>query len=150
MANETTVPHRPDSNHFQKCIPGQISEFEALTDAIRDWATALGAPSRTVNSVVLMLDELLANVVTHGYGENDGGEIEVRLELTATGIAACIRDSAPAFDPFSIAEPDTSLSIDERDIGGLGVHFVRKMADSFSYCRDGDINEVQFCKNFPA
>ncbi|MCH8621043.1 ATP-binding protein [Undibacterium sp. TS12] len=139
-----------DQARFQKRAPAQISEIEGITEDIRTWADQCAIPARTINSVILMLDELLTNVVMHGYAEDDGGEMEVSLTLNANVIEACLRDSAPAFDPFSIAEPDTTLDIDERDIGGLGVHFVRKMADSFSYRRDGDINEVRFSKNFPA
>ncbi|PXX40204.1 ATP-binding protein [Undibacterium pigrum] len=138
---------------FHHIIPGQIAEIESLTEALRGWSERHGIPARTVNSIILMLDELLTNVVMHGYGDygdHDSGEIEVTVLPITNGVEVIIRDSAPAFDPFSIAEPDTTLDIDERDIGGLGVHFVRKMADSFAYRRDGDFNEVHFSKSFPS
>lgn len=146
MAN--AIP-TPEQTHFHKCVQGQLSEIEGLTEEIHAWADHCNIPARTINSVILMMDELLTNVITHGYSEEDGGEIEVRLTLIADAVEVTIRDSAPAFDPFSIAEPDTTLGIDERDIGGLGVHFVRKMADNFSYQRDDNINEVRFIKHFP-
>ncbi len=139
-----------DQARFQQRVPAQISEIEGITEAIRVWADEHAIPARIINSVILMLDELLTNVVTHGYAQDDGGEMDVSLNLQAHAIEVVIRDSATAFDPFSIPEPDTSLGVDEREIGGLGVHFVRKMADSFSYHRDGEINEVRFSKNFPA
>ncbi|MFZ6745816.1 ATP-binding protein [Undibacterium sp. JH2W] len=147
MPNDKTAP---DHARFHHVIPGHIAEIEALTEALRGWADRLGIPARTVNSIILMLDELLTNVVMHGYGKTDSGEIEVTVLSIANGIEVIIRDGAPAFDPFSIAEPDTTLDVDERDIGGLGVHFVRKMADSFAYRRDGEINEVRFSKSFPS
>lgn len=135
---------------FHHIIPGQIAEIESLTEALRGWSERHGIPARTVNSIILMLDELLTNVVMHGYGDDDSGEIEVTVLPVTNGVEVIIRDSAPAFDPFSIAEPDTTLDIDERDIGGLGVHFVRKMADNFAYRRDADFNEVRFSKSFPS
>lgn len=147
MPSEET---RPGPARFHHIIPGLISEIESLTEALRGWAERRGIPARTVNSIILMLDELLTNVVMHGYGDDDSGEIEVTVLTIENGVEVIIRDSAHAFDPFSIAEPDTTLDVDERDIGGLGVHFVRKMADSFAYRRDGDINEVRFCKSFPS
>lgn len=139
----------PGTARFHHIIPALITEIEALTEALRGWAERRGVPARTINSIILMLDELLTNVVMHGYGEDDSGEIEVTVQTVANSIEVIIRDSAHAFDPFSIAEPDTTLDVEERDIGGLGVHFVRKMADSFAYRRDGDCNEVRFCKSFP-
>ncbi|BBB67876.1 hypothetical protein UNDYM_3623 [Undibacterium sp. YM2] len=140
----------PGTARFHHIIPGLIPEIESLTEALRGWADRHGIPARMINSIVLMLDELLTNVVMHGYGDDDSGEIEVTVLATTNGLEVIIRDSATAFDPFSIAEPDTTLDVDERDIGGLGVHFVRKMADSFAYRRDGDINEVRFSKSFPS
>lgn len=140
----------PGTARFHHIIPGLIPEIESLTEALRGWADRHGIPARMINSIVLMLDELLTNVVMHGYGDDDSGEIEVTVLATTNGLEVIIRDSARAFDPFSIAEPDTTLDVDERDIGGLGVHFVRKMADSFAYRRDGDINEVRFSKSFPS
>ncbi|BBB61818.1 hypothetical protein UNDKW_3545 [Undibacterium sp. KW1] len=140
----------PGTARFHHIIPGLIPEIESLTEALRGWADRHGIPARMINSIVLMLDELLTNVVMHGYGDDDSGEIEVTVLATTNGLEVIIRDSATTFDPFSIAEPDTTLDVDERDIGGLGVHFVRKMADSFAYRRDGDINEVRFSKSFPS
>ncbi|MFZ6734088.1 ATP-binding protein [Undibacterium sp. Ji42W] len=140
----------PGKARFHHIIPGLIAEIEALTEALRGWAERHGIPPRTANSIVLMLDELLTNVVIHGYGDDASGEIEVTVLTIENCVEVIIRDSAHAFDPFAIAEPDTTLDVDERDIGGLGVHFVRKMADSFVYRRDGDINEVRFCKRIPS
>jgi len=147
MSSEETAPGPARFHHI---IPGLISEIESLTEALRGWAERRHIPARTVNSIILMLDELLTNVVMHGYGDDDSGEIEVTVLTIVHGVEVTIRDSARAFDPFSIAEPDTTLSVDERDIGGLGVHFVRKMADSFAYRRDGEVNEVRFSKSFPS
>jgi len=147
MSSEETAA-RP--GRFHHIIPGLIAEIESLTEALRGWSERHGIPARTVNSIILMLDELLTNVVMHGYGDDDSGEIEVTVLPIANGVEVIIRDRARAFNPFSIAEPDTTLDIDERDIGGLGVHFVRKMADGFAYRRDGDFNEVRFSKSFPS
>jgi serine/threonine-protein kinase RsbW len=131
---------------FTRRIAGSFSAIHPLGLAISEWAAAHAAPPKIVNSVVLMLDELITNVVMHGFGDSGEGEIEVTLRIDAQEIDVVLRDSARAFDPFSIPEPDTSLDIAERQIGGLGVHFVRKMSDGFGYRRDGGMNEVRFRK----
>ncbi|MFC5498077.1 ATP-binding protein [Caenimonas terrae] len=131
---------------FSRRIAGSFSEIHPLADAISEWASVQAVPPRVINSVILMLDELITNVVMHGFRDSGEGSIEVTLAIEDGCVAATVRDSAPAFDPFSIPEADTSLDAEDRGIGGLGVHFVRKMSDGYGYRRDGDINEVSLRK----
>ena len=51
-----------------------------------------------------------------------------------------IQDNGPAFDPSTAGVPDTALPADERPVGGLGLHLVRTLSDSFDYSREGDRN----------
>jgi hypothetical protein len=52
-----------------------------------------------------------------------------------------------AFDPFSLATPDTNLPLEERSIGGLGVHFTRTLMSAYGYRREGDRNRVELRKS---
>lgn len=131
---------------FRRRIPGSFGEIHPLAVAVAHWAEVHAVAPQVTNSVVLMLDELITNVVMHGFRDSGKGTIEVKLSIDRGAIDAVVRDSAPAFDPFSVPEADTSLGIDERGIGGLGVHFVRKMSDSYEYRRVGDVNEVHLRK----
>lgn len=131
---------------FHRCIAGSYSEIHPLGEAIAGWAAGQGVSPKVLNSVVLMLDELVTNVVMHGFGDSGSGEIDVTVRVDDEAIETVIRDSARAFDPFSIPEPDISLAAEDRGIGGLGVLFVRRMSDTFAYRRDGDMNEVRFLK----
>ena len=131
---------------FHRRIAGSYSEIHPLGEAIADWAAGQGVPPKVLHSVVLMLDELVTNVVMHGFRDSGEGEIDVTVRVDEQAIETVIRDSAGAFDPFSIPEPDVSLAAEDRGIGGLGVHFVRRRSDTFGYRRDGDVNEVCFRK----
>ena len=136
----------PEPAVFSRRIPGSFNAIHPLGEAISEWAGARSVPPKVANSVVLMLDELITNVVMHGFGDSGEGSIDVTVAIDGGFLVATVRDSAPAFDPFSIPEPDTTLAADDRGIGGLGVHFVRKMSDGYAYRRDGDINEVTLRK----
>ena len=84
----------------------------------------------------LVLDELLINVVNYGRKKDaDLHTIKLALRYFDSNqlLVAEIRDSGAAFNPFALAEPDTDLSIDERQPGGLGIFLVRDLARSFSY-----------------
>ena len=93
----------------------------------------------------LVLDELLVNVVNHGSA---GGETVPQIQLMLRHLpeeqrlVVQIRDNGIPFNPFALAEPDTDLSIEERELGGLGIFFVRALAQSFSYSHDAPWNTV--------
>ena len=98
-------------------------------------------------SVELILEEFLVNVINHAY-KGQPGPLEVSLrEVAFDGqphLAIKVTDWGPPFDPFSGAkEPDTSLDIDERPIGGLGVHLIRSLAAHHSYCRAMGANTAE-------
>lgn len=121
---------------------GTVAELPAFFERMEDWAAEHGAPLPLASSFGLMLDELLTNVATHGY-QGRGGPISVHVTFSAPAtLSAVLRDEAPAFDPTTLVAADVDASIEDRHIGGLGVHFVKKLADRFAYRRDGECNEV--------
>lgn len=80
------------------------------------------------------------------YPGNPDGRIEVQAWRDGDMLLVLIRDQAPAFNPLLVPLPDTQASIEERAIGGLGLMFVRRTADSLEYRRTADGNEVIFGK----
>lgn len=138
------TPETPQT--FSCCLHSNAAEVSALADALADWASALGVQTRTVNYLSLMLDELVSNIVRHAYGGRDDGMIEIAARYDGSAVCVTLRDQGPAFDPTRLAPADTGQKMDEREFGGLGVHFVRRIADRFGYQRDGAINETVFCK----
>ena len=123
-------------------LHGTVQELPAFFERLEAWAQAADLPAGPVAKFSLMLDELLTNVAMHAYA-NEGGPVSVAVEFVAPHtLQSVIRDQGPAFDPTRLAAPDLNMAMEERGIGGLGVHFVRRLADSFSYRRDGGYNEV--------
>lgn len=126
-----------------KCdLHGTLQELPAFFERLDAWAQASDVPAGLASKMGLMLDEWLTNVAMHAYG-GKGGPVSVEVQfLPPRSLQAVVRDQGPAFDPTCLPAPDVSASLDEREIGGLGVHFVRRLADRFTYRRDGDCNEV--------
>jgi serine/threonine-protein kinase RsbW len=125
-------------------------EIPRLASTLEYFAEIGNIPSKALFRLNLALDELLTNVISYGYPEARVGEIGVRVRFDGNRIEVRLADDALAFDPFSVPEPDLTSGIDERPVGGLGVHFVRTLMDEVSYCREGQQNIVTIALNVPA
>jgi len=91
----------------------------------------------------LVVEELVLNIIDHGYKNDESRKIEVQLHYGEDALTIDIIDEASAFDPLTeAAAPNTSAGIDERPVGGLGVHLAKEMMDEVSYAREGNRNRL--------
>jgi len=94
-----------------------------------------------VLAIQLICDELASNIFRHAYGE-EAGSFELGIDFQGDRCILEFVDSGPHFDPTDREPPDTTASIVDRDIGGLGIFFVQRAAGRFEYERRGDRNVV--------
>jgi sigma-B regulation protein RsbU (phosphoserine phosphatase) len=130
-----------------KCeLPG---EAERLPDAFAFLQTAwgeAGLPEEQRFPFELALEEVFMNVAMHGGQEGRPASATIELQRDGEELRLVVSDDGPAFDPLSLATPDTSLSIEEREVGGLGVFLVREMMDDVSYARREGLNVLSMRK----
>lgn len=117
-------------------------EIRRLAAAIEYLADSLLLPPPMIFKLNLALDELISNTIAYGYAEQRDGEIDIEMRRHDDRVEVKLIDSAAAFDPFSIPEPDLNASLEDRQIGGLGIHFVRTLIDDISYERADDRNVI--------
>ena len=105
-------------------------------------------PTAVRRSIQVALDEFVYNPIVYGFPQLGAGMGvgEVQVELEGGQVRVTITDNGPPFDPLAYQDPDTALSVEERGIGGLGIHLVRKMMDEVRYERRGDRNVVVLVK----
>ena len=96
--------------------------------------------SKLVYAVNLILEEILMNIIRHGYDDEDSHEIEVQIELEEEEVALTVIDDGREFNPLTIPGPDPSKSAMDRLEEGLGLQFVRHMRNAMEYRREGDKN----------
>lgn len=120
-------------------VPAALDAVAPLAGKIERACDELGLADDVAFKLNLALDELVTNLVTHG-----GSALPVAVSLTAHAgwLELLIVDSGPPFDPALAPAPDTSLAIEERPIGGLGLHLIRTLMDEVRYSRDGDRNRL--------
>ena len=121
--------------------------FQALMDAAEEFLRHRDVPETTTSKMMVALDEIVINILSHGA--RDGEPIvQIELRVSEGAVYAEICDDGVAFDPLQNGEPDTSQSVEDRPLGGLGIHLVRTMMDGLRYDRRHRQNRLQFHKKF--
>ena len=95
---------------------------------------------------MIAIDELLNNVIHYGYPKDKENEININFELSKTMLSLTFIDEGIPFNPFQKAKPDTTMSIEDRPIGGLGLHLVKNIMDKVEYQRHKNKNVVKITK----
>jgi anti-sigma regulatory factor (Ser/Thr protein kinase) len=125
-------------------LRADLTEVAALVDAVEAWSECHGVPRAAASAMTLMLEELVTNSIGHGHA----GSIEVRLETDGAALVACVSDTAPAFDPLAQPAADTASALEERAVGGLGIHLVRRLAHGLDYRRVDGRNVMRVTRSF--
>lgn len=124
-------------------VEPRLADIERVYEEFSRFAERNEVAPESVERVKIALDELLNNVISYGLEEGDTRPIEVRFEYTGSRLLTEIIDKGIPFNPFDRARPDTSLSIEERELGGLGTLLVSELMDEVSYDRRKDLNIVR-------
>lgn len=100
----------------------------------------------TINKILLCVDELVTNIVAHAYNDHEEHAVQLECRVLDDKIELELRDDGHPFDPTNQTRPDLKLSLDERKIGGLGIHLVTTLMDKVDYKREGDFNVLTITK----
>ncbi|MHB8883835.1 MAG: ATP-binding protein [Methylovirgula sp.] len=142
-------------NRISVEIDNDIAEIARVCSLIDSFAQQHRLPEAIVFHMKLAIDELLTNIISYGFQDGGRHKISVSMSLETDDnegnrLAAEIIDDGVAFDPLSRATPDLSQSVADREIGGLGIHFIRSVMDQVKYHRFEGRNHFQMIKKVPA
>ncbi len=129
-------------------IAATIENISTVTDFVNEQLEALDCPMKAQMQIDIAIDELFGNIVHYAYSP-DIGDASVRVEVVEDPLAVVITfiDKGVPYDPLAKADPNTTLSAEEREIGGLGIFMVKKSMDDITYeYKDGQ-NILKIKKN---
>jgi sigma-B regulation protein RsbU (phosphoserine phosphatase) len=121
-------------------LKNKVSELDGVNQTLREFGHRHGLASKVIHDLNLALEEILTNIISYGYTDNREHEIKVRLSAQLGEVSVEIEDDGQPFNPLEAPEPDITKPLEERKIGGLGIHLVRKLMDSLEYKRQGERN----------
>jgi serine/threonine-protein kinase RsbW len=129
-------------------LANDLAEISRAAAAFEAWAEPFDLPMPDLMALQLALEETITNVINHGYRDVPAGTRHFTVEFSALApadgspsiVRLVVTDDAPAYDPLARAEVDTSIPLEDRPIGGLGVHLVKKLMTHAAYERRDDRN----------
>ena len=115
-------------------VEAKIENIEAVTDFVNEQLEALDCPMKAQMQIDIAIDELFGNIAHYAYNP-EIGKATVRVEVIEDPLAVTITfiDNGVPYDPLAKADPGTTLSAEEREIGGLGIYMVKKSMDDITY-----------------
>jgi serine/threonine-protein kinase RsbW len=124
-----------------------LAELAMLTECLEQFGERHGLAPSIVSTMNLALEEAVTNVIDYGF--DDGDTPVIRIELAHEGgcFTASVEDNGRPFDPLQATLPDTQASLEQREIGGLGITLIRKLMDEVRYSRQGSRNVLVLRKH---
>jgi anti-sigma regulatory factor (Ser/Thr protein kinase) len=127
-------------------IKNNIGQLSLLNQFLEESMQEPGPDSAAFMNLKLAIEETIVNIISYAYPGKKEESITIRLEHNANRLAVVITDTGIAFDPTGKKEPDISLPLEERPIGGLGTFLVRQLMTKVSYTRSGNKNILTMIK----
>ena len=118
---------------WELTVDGRLENLATIAEFVSKAAQASGLNEKAAFEVQLAVDEACANVIEHGYGKEEKGEIALCCQYAEGDFVITIRDNAPPFTPETVPPPDITCSLDKRKHGGLGLYFMRKLMDEVRF-----------------
>lgn len=129
------------------CIENKIEELPVLAQRIEELGEKWELPIPLVMNLNLVLEEAVTNIIFYGYTDKIAHEIVLEFEKEQGEMTIQIIDDAQPFDPTKKDHPDINLSVEEREIGGLGIFLIHKIMDKVEYKRENDKNILTLNKS---
>lgn len=132
----------PMSDPLELRIRNRAEDLSPAMEAISRWLESRGAFAGAEYLALLAVEELVTNCIKYAYDDLLEHWIRIGIHLAGDELMVSIEDDGHPFDPRSLPEPDTRLPLEERPIGGLGIHLLRNLFDALDYSRVDGHNRV--------
>jgi len=128
-------------------VEAALPNIETVTEFVNAQLEAWGCPGKARLQIDIAIDELFSNIARYAYAPGTG-MATVRVEITGEPRSAVITflDRGRPYDPLSREDPDTTLSAQDRQLGGLGIYMVKKSMDEVTYSYENGQNILSIRK----
>jgi len=121
-------------------LKNNLSELDTLEEKLDQFCAQLGLTNKCLCEINLALEELFTNIISYGYSDDDEHWVRFTLSYQNGTITMRIEDDGMPFNPIDVKEPDIQCPIEDRKIGGLGIHLIKKIMDEMIHRRRANKN----------
>jgi len=129
-------------------LPALLENLDPLIQFILEGARESGYDENTIAELHLVAEEAMVNIINYAY-EGGSGDITLTVGSGNGMFSINIKDGGKAFNPLEKEDPDITIPIEDRPIGGLGIFLIRKIMDDLAYARVDDTNILTLKKKLP-
>jgi len=135
---------------LQIVLSGRPGERESAVRLLEEFCREQRVPRAVLNAADVALEEHLTNVISYGYDPRAPYRVVVTLKVEGDCLCMNVEDDGKPFDPLTTPPADTSLPLEQKPIGRLGVHLMRQFMDELSYARESGRNVLRMRKRIEA
>ncbi|MEO1260360.1 MAG: ATP-binding protein [Bacteroidota bacterium] len=128
-------------------VANRLTEIERVNHAFNHFARQNGFPDEVRRKINLVIDELLNNIINYAFGDRNQHLIQVQFVYKDPDLILEVTDDGVPFDLLSRPVVDVHQPIEEREVGGLGIHLIRQIMDDLQYVRAHQKNTTTLIKN---
>lgn len=130
---------------------GDLEDIPQVGELVDTYCRLLQLPEKMRFHLRLALDELLTNTISYGFTQSSReNKLSIEVRLAPPWLITEVLDNGPPFNPLEVTPSDTTLSVENRPIGGLGVHLVRSVIDQLDYRHQDNCNILQLRQALPS
>jgi anti-sigma regulatory factor (Ser/Thr protein kinase) len=124
-------------------IKNDVKEIDRVCDKVKNFCMEHSISNEKYHDIILILDEITSNIINYAYPDDKEHWFSVFLEKKEERLVIKFLDNGMAFNPLKKETPDTESSIEERQIGGLGIFIVKQLSEFIEYSRIDDKNQLE-------
>lgn len=134
-------------NDFTITIENDIKQIQDVAEHLESFGNLNHISPKIVYQLNLSVDEILTNIITYGFADSVSHDITVSLSCSKSEVTIEIIDDGQPFDPLSYTPEGVGDDLEDRPIGGLGIHLVKTMMDEIQYERINNENKTTIIKH---
>lgn len=128
-------------------LAATLENIEAVTDFVNEKLELLDCPMKAQMQIDIAIDEIFSNIARYAYAPGSGdATVRVETESNPPAVMITFIDAGIPYNPLTKEDPDTTLSAEERGIGGLGIYMVKKSMDAMEYAFEDGCNKLSIKK----
>ena len=134
-------------NSIKISIKNDLSKIGEVIRDFESFGQEMDMPLPVIHKICIVIDELLNNIISYAYQDKKEHKLEISIKPGGESLELKITDDGFPFNPLEMPPADTTLGLEERELGGLGIHLVKNIMDEYQYKRVSGENIIVLFKH---